>query len=101
MAGTGWQGTRRMPADWHKRKAITKRNANNQCQAIDNNTRCSLPGTEVDHIVPLAEGGTHDLSNLALLCKEHHRAKSKAEWLRGIKRQPRERREPEKHPGLI
>jgi 5-methylcytosine-specific restriction enzyme A len=90
-----------MPPDWAKRKAATMRRAGNQCQAIDNGTRCPLPATDVDHIVPLAEGGTHALSNLAALCHPHHAIKSETERLRGIARQPRERRPAERHPGLI
>ena len=30
------------------------------------------PATEVHHLVKLAEGGTHDESNLLGLCKRHH-----------------------------
>lgn len=33
---------------------------------------------EVDHIIPLAAGGTNDLSNLQLLCKACHKRKSDA-----------------------
>lgn len=90
-----------MPPDWAKRKATTMRRAGNQCQAIDNSARCTLPATEVDHIINVAEGGTHALSNLAALCTPHHAIKSKVEAARGRARQPRERRPPEKHPGLI
>jgi hypothetical protein len=42
--------------------------------------RCSLPGCrsarnlEVHHIIEQARGGTHDLSNLCLLCTGHHSA---------------------------
>ena len=39
--------------------------------------RCSIEGCpntrlEVDHIVPLEEGGTDDLGNLRTLCRYHH-----------------------------
>ena len=37
------------------------------------------PGNEVDHIVPKAQGGTDDLSNLAVICRRHHQAKTQAE----------------------
>ena len=30
------------------------------------------PATDVDHIVPLAEGGTNDPANLRPLCRMHH-----------------------------
>ena len=38
------------------------------CQA----NGCTTPATEVHHKVPLANGGTHDWSNLAALCKSCH-----------------------------
>lgn len=40
------------------------------------------PGSEVDHIVPKAEGGTDDLSNLQTICTEQHRLKTQAESAR-------------------
>lgn len=39
-------------------------------------------GTEVDHIVPKAEGGTDDDANLQTICKARHRAKTQAEAAR-------------------
>lgn len=39
--------------------------------------------TQRDHIVPLAEGGTDDPSNIQGLCADHHREKSLAEAIRG------------------
>lgn len=45
---------------------------------------CSKAGivraaTELDHIVPLHQGGTHDAANLQALCHECHRIKSARE----------------------
>lgn len=37
------------------------------------------PGKQVDHIVPLAKGGTDDLENLQLLCIECHKIKTQRE----------------------
>ncbi|MBX3634018.1 MAG: HNH endonuclease [Rubrivivax sp.] len=37
------------------------------------------PGTEVDHIVPRAQGGTDDDGNLQTACTACHRAKTQAE----------------------
>ncbi|MCA9052174.1 MAG: HNH endonuclease [Planctomycetaceae bacterium] len=37
------------------------------------------PATEVDHITPLARGGTHARSNLQPLCKMHHSQKTARE----------------------
>lgn len=33
---------------------------------------CGQRATEVDHIVAIREGGTHDWSNLRGMCKSHH-----------------------------
>lgn len=33
---------------------------------------CGAPATEVDHVLPLAEGGTNEWSNLRSMCKSHH-----------------------------
>jgi 5-methylcytosine-specific restriction protein A len=37
---------------------------------------------QVDHIVPLADGGTDDLGNLQTLCVAHHGAKTRGEQRR-------------------
>ena len=42
--------------------------------------------TQRDHIVPLAEGGADDDSNVQGLCHDCHDAKSKAERQRGVQR---------------
>lgn len=38
--------------------------------------RCGRPATEVDHIIPLADGGTHHEDNLQPLCKPCHSRKT-------------------------
>jgi len=42
--------------------------------------------TQRDHIVPLAEGGTDDDSNIQGLCDDCHRAKTARESARGLAR---------------
>ncbi|MFN8024539.1 MAG: HNH endonuclease signature motif containing protein [Acidimicrobiales bacterium] len=39
--------------------------------------QCSIPAAwcEVDHLVPVSEGGLSDLINMALLCSHHHHLK--------------------------
>ena len=37
---------------------------------------CTKPATEVDHVKPLAKGGTSDWENLQSLCKQHHSMKT-------------------------
>jgi 5-methylcytosine-specific restriction endonuclease McrA len=39
-------------------------------------------GMEVDHIIPLSEGGPDEISNLQLLCRECHKTKTKWEGKR-------------------
>ncbi len=49
--------------------------ANSRCEYIDSISghRCDCRfGLERDHILPLAMGGTNELSNLRLLCKTHN-----------------------------
>ena len=62
---------------------------------------CHQPGaTEVDHVIPFAEGGTDDPTNLAAIHpRPCHQAKTQAEAARA--RQPlTNNRQPEPHPGL-
>lgn len=69
----------------------------------DNHTcyLCHQPATQVDHIVPWAEGGTHAEANLAAICRDCHAVKTKAEAARGVQRRAaRGKRAPERHPGL-
>ena len=40
---------------------------------------CARPGDEVDHLIPVAKGGTWARENLWLLCESCHDAKSKKE----------------------
>ena len=44
---------------------------------------CGQPGAEVDHIIPLAEGGADGESNLAPICIGCHVQKTAAESARG------------------
>ena len=38
---------------------------------------------EIDHIVPVAKGGTNDIDNLQTLCRECNRMKHADEWVGG------------------
>ncbi|UBU12903.1 HNH endonuclease [Nonomuraea gerenzanensis] len=43
--------------------------------------RCGREGaTEVDHVVSIARGGTHELSNLRAVCSVCHARKSRQEY---------------------
>lgn len=37
---------------------------------------CTKPATDVDHVKPLAKGGTSDWENLASYCHSHHSKKT-------------------------
>lgn len=69
----------------------------------DNHTcrHCAAPATEVDHIINLAQGGTHHPDNLQTLCTPCHRRKTEAEALAARKAAHAARYHPqETHPGL-
>ena len=42
-------------------------------------TECGAPATDVDHVMPLADGGSNDIGNLQALCHAHHSAKTARE----------------------
>jgi 5-methylcytosine-specific restriction endonuclease McrA len=49
--------------------------ASSRCEFVDQETgrRCTCTfGLERDHVVPIAKGGSNELSNLRLLCKPHN-----------------------------
>ncbi|MET0997055.1 MAG: HNH endonuclease [Mycobacterium sp.] len=45
-------------------------------QCVGRGPRCLVTASEVDHIQPVAEGGTDDMSNLVSVCKACHAAKT-------------------------
>lgn len=55
------------------------------CQPCKAAGRLTL-ADQVDHVVPLAEGGSDDDSNLQAICGGCHKAKTHAEATRGRKR---------------
>ena len=85
----------RQPGNWQALKAKVLRRDEHRCYV------CSGDAVTVDHLVPVAEGGTHALTNLAAICKPCHDAKTEAERRRGLARaKPRgsRKRLPERHP---
>ncbi|WP_424974253.1 HNH endonuclease [Dinoroseobacter sp. S124A] len=65
-------------SQWVKVREAAKRRDNGLCVA------CAKRGItrlmqDVDHITPKAQGGTDDLDNLQCLCRDCHKAKTRAE----------------------
>ena len=72
---------------------------NHTCQI--HGPHCTHTATEVDHITPQAQGGTHNPENLRAVCKTCHREKTKTEATEGKRRKAAMARMPiESHPGL-
>lgn len=62
---------------------------------------CTRVSTEDDHVIPLSQGGSDDLSNRRGACGPCHRRKSQREAAEGRARAADRRRHPvERHPGL-
>lgn len=66
-SGWAWSNTR---------KQVIRRDGG-RCQLCP--TDRPTPGAVVDHIVPIVNGGTDDMSNLQLLCTPCHNAKTRDE----------------------
>lgn len=82
-AHRGSRHERGYDAAWVRRRArILKRDAG-ICQHCKREHGFVHAGTEVDHIVPKAEGGSDDDANLQTICRDAHRAKTAAEAARG------------------
>jgi 5-methylcytosine-specific restriction protein A len=97
MTRKPWATSRRVvPGDWKTRKAKVLRRDRGICHV------CGGPGaTEVDHLLNVARGGNHELSNLAAIhARPCHLNKTKAEAAAGRKLNSRQR-PAERHPGLL
>ncbi len=104
-----WESSRRRkdPPGWSAiRKQVIDR-AMGQCEQPlaprdlpQSTIRCSYPGTDVDHIINVARGGTNDLANLQLLCPWHHKEKTQREATAARKIRT-EQHPKEKHPGIL
>lgn len=63
---------------WDKARQATLKRDRHLCQVCEAAGRVTV-ATEVDHITPKAEGGTDDMSNLAAICSNCHKAKTARE----------------------
>lgn len=59
------------PADWSRRRAHVLARDRFRCQRCGAQTQL-----EIDHIVPVARGGSWDPDNLWVLCRSCHRSKT-------------------------
>ncbi len=76
-----WENSRH-PGNSHRTQRNRRQQLRDQpfCQAPG----CNRLADEVDHIIPLAEGGDrYDPANLQSLCRDHHKQKTTADALRG------------------
>ena len=69
LSRSGWR--------WSERRRQVIRRDGGRCQLCP--TDRPTPGSVVDHILPIIEGGTDDLGNLQLLCTPCHNAKTRRE----------------------
>lgn len=85
-----------LPPDWPARRRRVLTRDQGICHL------CHQPGaTEVDHITPRSQGGTHNYSNLAAICTPCHRTKTAREANEARRRRYGRQRRPEPHPGLL
>ena len=60
--------------------------------------RCAKRATDVDHIIPVSQGGGEGDENLASLCQGHHRSKTGREGQSAVIQR---KRGAEAHPGMV
>lgn len=90
----------RLPSDWGFLVAEVKKRDRGRCTwRLKSGKRCPRPGTDVDHKIP---GDDHRMSNLALLCADHHARKSSREGRKAkADRRALRYRAPEAQPGRV
>ena len=85
----------RQPPDWPRTRTRILNRDHRVCYV------CGQPGaTEVDHIRPVSEGGTHHDHNLAAIHTTCHKTKTQQEAARARARKPKRQRPTEPHPGM-
>lgn len=73
-------GSSGLPSSWPRLRGFVLTRDRRCCY------KCGAEASEVDHVVPRAEGGGHELTNLAAICDACHKVKSEKEKLKGIDR---------------
>ncbi len=100
-----WQrgATRARTPEWKALVRQARRELPLMCQATgrtEAQVKADGERLELDHIIPVAEGGTNTIGNLQWLSSSAHQAKTKAEWRRAMQRRRARRHLPaKKHPG--
>ena len=90
-----WGDGRTKTAEWKRIRNIILKRDGHTCQ------RCGDKGNEVNHIIPVTEGGTDDLENLETLCASCHQPETVAQTTRAVRRHAAWGRHPgERHSGL-
>lgn len=95
-----WQGStrrQRLPDDWPARRRHVLDRDGHRCTVVVNGARCTARADDVDHIV---RGDDHSYSNLASICRPHHKQKTAREAA-DARRRTSNRRPQEPHPGLV
>ncbi len=97
----GWKSNSQGPRSRGVSKAVADQvmaRDHYECQARLHD--CAVIANEVDHVVPVFEGGNDELENLRAICSSCHRKKTAGEATRARQR----RRQPvwaRPHPGLL
>src|SRR5262245_23908439 len=76
--GRGSRQARGYGAAWTRLRATVMRRDGYLCQPCRRVERLT-PADEVDHVVPKAQGGSDDLTNLEAICTPCHKAKTQRE----------------------
>jgi 5-methylcytosine-specific restriction protein A len=84
------------PPDWKQRRAAVIARDGGQCHVCG-----GLGADQADHVMPVSQGGTHDMSNLRAIHSQPCAAKKNAKEASAARWKYREKREPERHPGLL
>lgn len=95
--------SRTTAAEWKRLRRLAKHRLPYWCAQCGAEP-AGRDGLELDHIVPVAEGGADGLDNLQWLCASCHAEKSRREAARGVSRRVARRRLYDRfatrHPGL-
>lgn len=81
-------------ADWRRQRQKALARAGHRCEQCS-----SARDIQVDHVVPVSHGGSHQLTNLQVLCGGCHRKKTATEG--GGWRNRGRRREPDAQPRTL